>query len=418
MSSDPPSAPLDTPPIEQVGPNRHRNMLIVLIGIIAVAALSWWWAHAGSAGGRTGSRSGKGRPAVTVGMARVVRFDMPLLITVTGTVQPTVAATVRTQVAGVLTAIRFTEGQAVRKGQILAQVDPRTAAQAVDQVRGTMTKDAAQLASARVDLVRYQTLWQQDSIAKQQVDSQAALVRQLEGTVAADRAAVRSAGLTLGFTSVRAPVSGRVGLRQVDLGSYVTPSDTNGIVVITVDSPIDVSFAVPQNQLAQVASAARAPGGLSVTTFDQSNASRLAEGKFLTFDNTIDATTGTIKGKARFANADTTLFPNQFVNVRLNVGRLAGALVVPISAVRHGPNGDFVFTLRSGDRAHLVNVVTGPSDGQRIVITKGLGGNETVITEGADKLDEGSPVSVGGAHKGAGRGPDSGRRHRANGGGQ
>lgn len=205
-------------------PHRRRNLFIVLACLIAVALVAWLWARSGSSGARTGS-SGNGRPTTTVGTAKVQRADMPLSLTVIGTAQPTVAATVRTQVAGVLRAIRFTEGQSVAKGQPLAQVDASAAQQAVAQARGTLAKDMAALNSARVDLVRYQTLWKQDSIAKQVLDTQAATVKQAEGAVAADRAAVAAAGVTLGYTTVRAPVSGRAGLRQTDLGSYVTPSD-------------------------------------------------------------------------------------------------------------------------------------------------------------------------------------------------
>ena len=398
----------------QRSPRSRRNALFVILAVIAVIAGVWWFAGREPAKG--GGSSGRGRPATTVGVAKVTRADVPLTLSAIGTVQPVVAATVRAQIAGVLQSIRFTEGQAVTKGQLLAQVDPRPSQQALLQAQGTLAKDQALLNSARVDLVRYQTLLGQDSIARQQVDTQAALVKQYAGTLAADRAAVNAAALNGGYTRVTSPVSGRAGLRQADVGNYVTPGDATGIVIITVDSPIDVSFAIPQSDLAKVQMAARAGGGLAATALDQNGQTVIAQGRFLTLDNVVDTTTGTVKGKARFDNGAGTLFPNQFVNVRLLIGMANQAIVVPVSAVRHGPNGDFVFTLVQGNVARLVKVTSGASDGARTVITAGLNGNETVITDGADKIDDGSKVVLAGAqhgagaHGGKGRGGGGGKR--------
>ena len=365
--------------------------------MIGAAGFGIWKFAGSSSDSKGGGTPGKGRPSAAVGVAKVMRADMPVVLTAIGTVQPIVNAAVRTQESGVLFSINFTEGQHVAKGTKLAQIDPRPFQLSLQQAQGNLEKDMATLNSARVDLRRYQVLFAQDSIAKQQLDTQAATVHQLEGTIAADRAAVGTARLNLGYTAVRAPITGKVGLRAVDIGSYVTPSDANGIVTITVTDPIDVSFALPQSQIGQVQKAAHG-GPLPVTILDQANTTVIAHGQFRTFDNSIDATSGTVKAKARVSNSDETLFPNEFVNVNLIVDTLSQAIVVPVTAVRTGPSGPFVYTMSPDKIAHRVNVTTGPSDGARIAITAGLTGNEMVIFEGADRIDDGSPVNTGGGH--------------------
>jgi multidrug efflux system membrane fusion protein len=247
-----------------------------------------------------------------------------------------------------------------------------------------------------VDLKRYRTLLTQDSISRQQVDTQYALVTQLEGTVAADRAAVGTAKLNLDYTAITAPVSGRIGLRQADIGNYLTPGDANGVAVITQTDPIDVSFSLPQYQLPGVQEKLRNGAALAVTVRDQAGTMVLAEGHFLTFDNQIDATSGTVKAKARFDNPDGKLFPNQFVNVTLLADTLRQAVTVPISSVRHGAQGDFVFLLQPDRTVKLQVVKTGPSDGQKTVVLSGMTADETVVTEGADSLDDGSSVLLPG----------------------
>jgi multidrug efflux system membrane fusion protein len=355
-----------------------------------------------------------------VGVAKAATADVPVTVSVIGTVQPIVAATVRPQLSGVLFSLHFTEGQMVRKGQLLAQIDPRPYRLALSQAEGTLARDEAQLRAAKVDLARYQTLLKQDSIARQQVDTQAALVGQLNGTVIADRANVGTAKLNLTYTSITAPVSGRAGLRQADIGNFLTPSDANGIVVITETDPIDVSFALPQDRLASVqGKLGKANGeGLAVTARDQAGTAVLAQGHFLTFDNQIDATTGTVKAKARFENSKSKLFPNQFVNVALLVDTLKQAVVVPIGAVRHGAQGDFVFILQPDKTVKLQVVKTGPADDEKIGILSGVKAGSTVVTEGADSLDDGSKVSLPGDRptRGGGAG-GTGRRHRSQQGG-
>jgi len=387
--------------------HRWRNALLMILAIIGIGAGIWWYAGPSSTSKGGGGATGKGRPSATVGVGKVARADMPIILTAIGSVQPIVNATVRPQEAGVLFAINFTEGQHVAKGTKLAQIDPRPYQLSLQQAQGNLAKDMATLNSARVDLKRYEVLFSQDSIAKQQLDTQAATYKQLEGTIAADRAAVGTARLNLGYTAVRAPISGKVGLRQSDIGSYVTPSDANGIVTITQTDPIDVSFALPQSQIAQVQRAAKA-GTLPVTILDQANTTVIAHGQFKTFDNQIDATSGTVKAKARVGNSDETLFPNQFVNVNLIVDTLKQAIVVPVTAVRTGPSGPFVYTMSPDKVAHRVNVVTGPSDGSRIAITSGLKGDEMVIFEGADRIDDGTKVTTADGHGRGGQGGGGG----------
>lgn len=394
----------DTSPLNK---SKHsvRNALLAAVALAGAAGGIWFYAGsgggAGGAGSGGGGSTGKGRPSTTVGVAKVLRADMPVAITAIGTVQPIINATVRTQLAGTLFSINFTEGQMVHKGQVLAQIDPRPYQLTLQQAQGNLARDMATLNSARVDLRRYQTLLAQDSIARQQVDTQMATVRQLEGTIAADKAAIGTAKLNLGYTTIRAPVRGKLGLRLSDIGSFITPSDANGIVGITQVDPVDVSFALPQSQLAQVSQAAHGHA-LPVTIFDQGNTIALAHGQFRTFDNAVDPTSGTIKAKARVTNGDATLVPNQFVNVSVLVNTLQQALTVPVTAVRVGPSGPFVYTMSPDKTAHRVAVTTGPSDGMKTAILSGLKGDETIIFEGADKIDDGSKVRTADGHGGHG----------------
>jgi len=371
--------------------------LLTLAVLGGGAAAAWYWfvqlPRERAAATATAPRF---RPAATVGVAQATRADVPVIVSAIGTVQPVVTATVRTQLAGILVGINFTEGQMVTKGQVLAQMDARPYRLALAQAQANLARDQAQLADAQRDLGRYRTLLAQDSIARQQVDTQATLVKQLENTVAADEALVGTARLNLEYTTITAPVAGRIGLRQADIGNYLTPGDTNGIAVITQLDPIDVVFAVPQDR--RPALQARLAGGapLPVLALDQQSVTMLAEGTFLTFDNVVDATSGTVKAKARFANTDGRLFPNQFVNVRVRADTIAGAITVPVSAVRHGARGAFVFALNADRTVSLRQVTTGVADGDRIVILSGVTEGERVVSEGADNLIDGAQVVMPG----------------------
>lgn len=364
----------------------------VILGLVLTGLGARWLSQ-------RGGDEARGRPAAAVNVEKATRQDMPVSVTALGTVQPIVTATVRPQLSGVLFKLFFQEGQIVRQGQVLAQIDPRPYQLALAQARANLARDEAQLRSARLDLTRYETLLRQDSIARQQVDTQRATVGQLTGTVAADRAAIGSATLNLDYTAIKSPITGRVGIRQVDIGNYLTPSDTNGIVVVTQVDPIDVSFALPQVQLSQIGQASGSGAGLPVEARDQNSNGKIASGRFLTFDNQVDSSTGTVKAKARFDNPGSALFPGGFVNIAMLVQTLHDAVTVPVSAVRHGTQGDFVFTLQHDSKVKLTPVKIGPSASNRVAILSGLAAGATVVTEGADGLEDGSTVRLPGAGK-------------------
>lgn len=373
---------------------RHslRNILIIIVTLTVIALVIYRLTDRNAGGAHT-------RPPTVVGTALAIHTDMPVTVTALGTVQPLVTATVRPQLAGVLFKLMFQEGQMVRAGQMLAQIDPRPYRLALAQAQADLARDEAQLAVAKLDLKRYETLLSQDSIASQQVDTQRALVRQLTGTVAADRAAIGTAKLNLEYTAIKSPIDGRVGIRQVDIGNYLTPSDTNGIVAVTQLDPIDVSFFLPQTQLSSIGHQADSGVGLPVQALDQNDNSILAEGHFLAFDNQVDTTTGTVRAKARFENGSNALFPGQFVNISLLVTTLHDATTIPISAIRHGVPGDFVFVIQPNNTVKLTPVTIGPSAEGQIAILSGLAAGAIVVTDGADGLEDGSPIRLKGDKK-------------------
>lgn len=388
------------------GSSRTKTWLMagaVILGLVLTGLGARWLSQ-------RGGEESRGRPAAAVNIEKATRQDMPVSVTALGTVQPIVTATVRPQLSGVLFKLFFQEGQIVRQGQVLAQIDPRPYQLALAQARANLARDEAQLRSARLDLTRYETLLKQDSIARQQVDTQRATVGQLTGTVAADRAAIGSAALNLDYTAIKSPITGRAGIRQVDIGNYLTPSDTNGIVVVTQVDPIDVSFALPQVQLSQIGQASGSGAGLPVEARDQNSNGKIASGRFLTFDNQVDSATGTVKAKARFDNPGSALFPGGFVNIAMLVQTLHDAVTVPVSAVRHGTQGDFVFTLQHDSKVKLTPVKIGPSANNRVAILSGLAAGTTVVTEGADGLEDGSAVRLPGAGKGGGGATGSHKR--------
>jgi multidrug efflux system membrane fusion protein len=388
-----------------------RRALIVLLVLAAIGAVIWlaiMLAHRSASGGPGGGRRG-GRPSTTVGVATAIRADIPITLDALGTVTPVATVTVSPQVSGTITQILFREGQMVRKGQTLAVIDPRPLQMALLQAQGALTRDEAQLANARLLLERNRTLLAQDSIARQDVDTQAALVRQLEGTVTTDKAAVGTAQLNLGYSRVTAPVAGRVGLRVVDVGKYIGAGAANGIVVLTAVSPIDVEFTLPQDDVPRVQTQS-AQRTLAVTALDRTKTLVLGQGTFSTLDNQVDTTTGTIRGKARFANADGKLFPSQFVNVRIALQTLKGAIVVPVTAVRTGPSGTFVWKLLPDKTVTMVKVVQGPAAATTVSVTQGLQAGDKVITEGGDRLTEGGHVQLPGDKPGAAGAGASGQR--------
>jgi multidrug efflux system membrane fusion protein len=388
--------------------------VLALVALLALGWLAWYLTHpnlpAGGGPARTAGQGGPGGPpAVTVGVATAERADIPVELEALGTVTAAATATVRPQVSGVMQKVLFTEGQMVNAGQVLAIIDPRQFEIAVMQATGQRQRDEAQLENARVTLQRYRTLLEQDSIARQDLDTQAALVKQLEGTVVIDRAAEATARLNLSYTRIVAPIGGRVGLRVVDIGNVVGPTDANGIAILTQLSPIDVVFAMPQDQVPELRARLNDNAALPVTVLDRDRTKMLGTGSFLALDNQVDTQTGTVRAKARFANANSALFPSQFVNVRLLMRTIRGAVVVPISALRHGSNGDFVFVLNAAEKTVALRPVKrGQATVDKVEITSGLAAGEQVITEGADRLKDGARVILPGDKPGFGAGGAAG----------
>ena len=350
-------------------------------------------ARPGGPGG-PGGRGGGGAASSTVGIATARQSDIPVQLEALGTVTPVANVIVQPQVSGVLTGVLFQEGQMVKKGDVLATIDPQPFQNALAQASGARQRDEAQMASARVTLQRYQTLLGQDSIARQDVDTQAALVKQLEGTVAIDRANENTAKLNLSWSRITAPVSGRIGLRPVDAGNYISTGTTNGVATITQIAPIDVEFAIPQDRVPEVQERLAQGAKLDATAFDRTRTRRLANGTFATLDNLVDTATGTVKAKARFTNTDNALFPNQFVNLRLLLRTVSSAVVVPVTALRHGPNGDYVYVLNDDSTVSQRPVTRGESSVDNVALMSGLKAGEQVVTEGGDRLKDGARVQT------------------------
>ncbi|RYZ01672.1 MAG: efflux RND transporter periplasmic adaptor subunit [Comamonadaceae bacterium] len=414
MDSRPPE-PQPLPPSPEVAPlpprrRRWIGAVVALLLVAGVAGAAWYLVNRpppeAAAGARPGGGPrtpggprgpggpGGGGPSVTVGMAVATRADIPVMLDALGTVTPVTTVTLRPQVGGVMTDVLFKEGQTVRKGDVLARIDPRPYEQALAQARGTRVRDEAQLQAARVTLERFRTLLGQDSIARQEVDTQAALVKQLEGTVISDKASEDSAKLNLDFTRVTSPVTGRVGLRTVDPGNYVAAGATTGIAVITQMTPIDVQFSVPQDRVPEIEARMAQGAKLAVTALDRTRAATLDTGTFSTLDNIVDTTTGTVKAKARFDNAKSTLFPSQFVNIKLQLRTIDGAVVVPVTALRTAGTGNYVYVINEDRTVSMRNVKRGDASVESVVITEGLKEGERVVTEGGDRLKDGSSVQL------------------------
>jgi len=335
-----------------------------------------------------------GKPATRVLAVTAQKGEIPIFLEALGTVTPVATVTVKTQISGQLTQVGFQEGQLVKAGDFLAQIDPRPYELALAQYEGQLRKDQALLKAAQNDLARYRTLFSQDSIAKQQLDTQEALVQQYEGTVQTDQAQVGNARLNLTYCHIVAPVSGRTGLRQVDPGNYLQASDANGIVVVTPIQPINVTFSIAEDHLGAVHQRLRAGAELPVVVFDRAQTGELARGKVATLDNQIDTTTGTVKLRAHFDNEKEALYPNQFVNVRILVDQVKDATLLPVAAVQHGAIGTYVYLIRADGTVALRPVKLGAETGDQAVVQEGVQPGDQVVTEGADRLREGSPVVV------------------------
>jgi len=392
----------------------RRRLIAGALAVILAGGGWYWYSHrdaaqaARTAGGMAGGASGPGArgrggpggpggPGATrspVVVATVARRDMDVVLNGLGNVTPVANVTVRVQVSGPLIKVLFKEGQMVNAGDVLAEIDPRPFQAALDQASGQLARDQALLQNARLDQKRYRTLLAQDSISSQQVDTQDALVRQYEGTVKTDEGNVANARLQLGYTKIVAPASGRIGLRQVDPGNIVNTTDTNGIALITQIHPIAVLYTIPEDSLPSVLKKLNAGERLPVQAWDRQVRNQLGEGTLLTTDNQIDTTTGTVKLKAIFPNADGMLFPNQFVNVRTRIDTLHDATVMPIAAVQRGQQGTFVYVVDDDSTVKMQVVTLGPGDGTRTAVLKGLEPGQRVVVDGADRLKEGMTVEA------------------------
>ena len=389
----PPVAPAEAPrnpaPAAPRKLSRRASLIGTVLALLVAGGLAWlaWdltrpeqtasMQRPGAAGARPGAGGGAGpagpggtRGATTVGFAVAEAADIPVNMEALGTVVPQATVRVRPQVTGVLTQVLFKEGQQVKKGQLLATIDPRPFEMALQQAIGQRMRDEAQLAAARVTLERFETLLRQDSIARQEVDTQRATVNQLAATVVSSKAAEGTARLNLGYTRIVAPIEGRVGLRTVDVGNQVGPSDTNGVAIITKLTPIDVEFAVPQDNASWLQQNAGA--AMEVKAFDRTRTTLLDTGAFASLDNQIDTGTGTVRAKARFNNARLQLFPSQFVNVQLQLRVLRDAVMVPVAAVRQSGSGEYVFVLQDDRTVKLRPVVRGQPVGDRVQVASCL----------------------------------------------
>ncbi|GBR10799.1 MdtA/MuxA family multidrug efflux RND transporter periplasmic adaptor subunit [Acetobacter oeni] len=376
-------------------PRKRRRLWLILVVIVLVIVAIAYFFHGGShkSGSKRHGTTGENVPQ-PVAVETVTTGDMPVVLTELGTVIPITTVTVMPRVDGYLTDVKFTEGQHVKKGDLLAVIDTRPYDVALAQYVGQLAQDRAQLEKARVDNARYQKLIRQDSVAAMTARDQEFTVEQLEGTVKVDQALVDNEKLQLVYCHILAPVDGRVGIRVVDRGNYVTAGQSGGLVILTQMQPISVIFTLPQDQLSEVADRLRSAGSLPVDAWNSSNTQKIATGQVSTLDSQIDTSTGTVRLRAIFTNEDEHLFPNQFVNARLLVNTLHNAIIVPSNALQTGPNGQFVYVVKSDSTVDVRIVKPGITDGTRTVVATGLAAGDRVVTDGTDHLRAGAKVTI------------------------
>jgi multidrug efflux system membrane fusion protein len=393
-------------PVSRVTPLTRRSRRgtwfltsLVLAGLVGGGWYLWTRHEAAQAPkATTAGRRAQGAPQ-PVGFATIDRGDVRVILNELGTVTSLDTVTVVTQISGQLMRYGFTEGQLVKKGDFLAQIDPRPYQAALDSAEGTLAHDTGLLEQAKSDLKRYLTLGRQDSIAQQQVEDQRYLVQQYTGTVATDQGAVETAKLNLYYCHIISPVDGQVGLRQIDPGNYVSTTGSTALVVVTQMQPISVIFTIPEDNLQEVLQRLRARATLTVEAYDRSNTVKLEAGQLSNLDNLINTTTGTLNIRATFQNPEDQLYPNQFVNVHLLVNTMNNAIRVPVSAVQRGEPGTFVYVINANDTVSVRVIKVGPTDGNFEAVLSGLKPGEKVVTDGTDRLRDGAAVSLPAAQK-------------------
>lgn len=384
------------PDIRSSSPSRKtsRQWLIGLVLLAVLGVLLWWFWPSTPKSQQMGRGPFDDMGPVPVRLAKVEQGDFAIELKALGTVTAYNTVNVRSRVDGELVKVLFEEGQKVKAGQLLAVIDPRSYEVALQQAQGALQENQAQLQNAELDLARYKGLYAQDSIAKQTLDTQQALVNQYRGSLKSNQADVATAKLNLDFTQIRAPIAGRLGLRQLDIGNLVSSGDTTPLVVITQTDPIAVVFTIPEGDLPAVLQRRREGARLAVEAWDRGETLKLASGTLESLDNQIDTATGTVKLKARFDNAEQMLFPNQFVNVRLRVNDRQGATIVPSAAVQFGNQGTFVYVVDAESKVSIRPVVIAASDAERSLVGSGVEPGERVVLEGTDRLRDGGKVEV------------------------
>ena len=369
----------------------RRFVLTAIVILLVVAGIVWWTKQAPppEPGGR-----GRNSGPMSIVPEAVGKGDIGININALGTVTSLATVTIRTQISGYLQKIDFTEGMEVKKGDLIAEIDPRPYEATLAQAKGQLARDEAALKGAQVDLARYQGLAAQNAVPRQTLDTQVALVAQNQGTIEADKAAVKSAEVNLAYCRIVSPLDGRVGLRQVDQGNYVTPGDANGLVVITQLQPISVLFTVPEDNLQAIAKRLQAGAVLPATALDRTGSSKIADGSLQTFDSQIDPTTGTIKLRAQFPNDDRLLYPNQFVNIRLLLDTHKDVTTMSTAGIQRGAPGTFVYLVNADSTVSVRPVKLGVTDGDRVELLSGLTQGDRIVIDGADKLRDGAKIII------------------------
>jgi membrane fusion protein, multidrug efflux system len=368
---------------------KHINWIALAVVVLLIAVAAWFFY-----GRRPAAATAAAPRGIPVSAVAVKLADVPVYIDALGTVTAIRTVTLITQVNGILDSVDFQEGQRVKKGQVIAHIDSRQLEAELQQAQGTLVHDEATLANDRLNLQRYQTLIKAGSITQQTLDTQVATVKQDEGTVTADTGNVKNLQVQVSYCTITSPVDGVIGLRLVDPGNYVTTTSTTGMAVIAQLEPATVIYAVPEDYLGQI-HAAMERGPVKVLAYDRDKRKLLATGTLLALDNQVDTTTGTVKVRAQFEHAGDALFPNQFVNARMQADTLDQVPVIPTAAIQHGTNGDFVFVVGAGNKAVLRNVKAGPVSGDdTAILDAGVKPGENVVTDGSDKLDNGSAIRV------------------------